>query len=221
MITPEKWERIRALFQSALERPPDERADFLREQSGGDESIRPRSPHRWSRRMLRRRGSSTARAARRAARTRPCSGAATCARQPARCVRDSSICSAPAGWARSIAPATRDSIAWWPSRCCRLISPATLAAASGSSARRTSSRKLTHPHICTLHDVGSASVAGRRGAVPGDGTAGGRDARDAARARAVAPGRRRCGAPSRLPRRSPRRTRSASCIAISSPPTSC
>ena len=40
MITPEQWERIRALFHSALERAPDERAEFLREHSGGDEAIR-------------------------------------------------------------------------------------------------------------------------------------------------------------------------------------
>ena len=40
MITPEQWERIRALFHSALELPPDERAEFLREHSGGDEAIR-------------------------------------------------------------------------------------------------------------------------------------------------------------------------------------
>ena len=40
MITPEQWERIRALFHNALELPPDERAEFLREHSGGDEAIR-------------------------------------------------------------------------------------------------------------------------------------------------------------------------------------
>src|SRR5262245_33095433 len=40
MIAPENWERIRALFQTALERPAEERAEFLREQSAGDESLR-------------------------------------------------------------------------------------------------------------------------------------------------------------------------------------
>ena len=48
--------------------------------------------------------------------------------------------SAPAEWARSIAPATRGSIARSPSRCSRATSQATRAAVSGSSARRGRSR---------------------------------------------------------------------------------
>jgi hypothetical protein len=40
MITPANWERIRALFQMALERSPDERARFVRERSEDDETIR-------------------------------------------------------------------------------------------------------------------------------------------------------------------------------------
>src|SRR5918993_155458 len=40
MISPSHWERIRALFQSALERAPDERAAFLRSQSSDDEILR-------------------------------------------------------------------------------------------------------------------------------------------------------------------------------------
>ena len=40
MTTPEKWERIAALFQRALALPRDERAEFLREQCGDDESVR-------------------------------------------------------------------------------------------------------------------------------------------------------------------------------------
>ena len=40
MNTPADWERIRALFQGALERPPDERARFVREHSASDEAIR-------------------------------------------------------------------------------------------------------------------------------------------------------------------------------------
>jgi hypothetical protein len=39
MITPGDWERIRALFQIALARPPDERARFVRVQSAGDDVI--------------------------------------------------------------------------------------------------------------------------------------------------------------------------------------
>jgi eukaryotic-like serine/threonine-protein kinase len=40
MTNPEKWERIGALFQRALELPLEERAEFLREQCGDDESVR-------------------------------------------------------------------------------------------------------------------------------------------------------------------------------------
>ena len=40
MTNPEKWERIGALFQRALELPLDERAEFLLEQCGDDESVR-------------------------------------------------------------------------------------------------------------------------------------------------------------------------------------
>ena len=40
MTKPEKWERIGALFQRALELPVDERAEFLRQQCGDDESVR-------------------------------------------------------------------------------------------------------------------------------------------------------------------------------------
>ena len=40
MISPSNWDRIRALFHAALERTPEERAAFLRAQSGDDEILR-------------------------------------------------------------------------------------------------------------------------------------------------------------------------------------
>ena len=40
MISPSNWEQIRALFHTALERAPDERAAFLRAQSSDDEILR-------------------------------------------------------------------------------------------------------------------------------------------------------------------------------------
>jgi eukaryotic-like serine/threonine-protein kinase len=40
MISPSNWEQVRALFDAALERAPDERAAFLRAQSSDDEIIR-------------------------------------------------------------------------------------------------------------------------------------------------------------------------------------
>jgi serine/threonine protein kinase/tetratricopeptide (TPR) repeat protein len=39
-VDPEKWERVKALFQSALERAPTEREGFLAQASGGDRSLR-------------------------------------------------------------------------------------------------------------------------------------------------------------------------------------
>ncbi len=39
MIAPAKWERVRALFHEALERPAQGRAQFLRDQSGGDDEL--------------------------------------------------------------------------------------------------------------------------------------------------------------------------------------
>ena len=40
MISPSNWEQIRALFHTALEHAPDERAAFLRSQSSDDEILR-------------------------------------------------------------------------------------------------------------------------------------------------------------------------------------
>src|SRR6202022_1214135 len=39
-MNPERYQRIQALLQSALERESDERASFLREACAGDESLR-------------------------------------------------------------------------------------------------------------------------------------------------------------------------------------
>ncbi len=40
MITPDQWERVRSLFRGALDRPSSERGSFLRAGSGGDEEVR-------------------------------------------------------------------------------------------------------------------------------------------------------------------------------------
>lgn len=39
-MTPERWQRIEELYHSALEQPPDERADWLAKTCAGDESLR-------------------------------------------------------------------------------------------------------------------------------------------------------------------------------------
>jgi hypothetical protein len=40
MRTPADWSRIRTLFQGALEVSPDQRTTFLRDRTGGDDTIR-------------------------------------------------------------------------------------------------------------------------------------------------------------------------------------
>jgi eukaryotic-like serine/threonine-protein kinase len=40
MITPEKWRQVRSLFHRAVELPPDQRASLVREESNGDDEVR-------------------------------------------------------------------------------------------------------------------------------------------------------------------------------------
>ena len=39
-MTPERWQQVKELFESALERAPDERLAFLEQACDGDESLR-------------------------------------------------------------------------------------------------------------------------------------------------------------------------------------
>ena len=39
-MKPERWQQVDGLFQAALEREPDERAAFISEACGGDDSLR-------------------------------------------------------------------------------------------------------------------------------------------------------------------------------------
>jgi eukaryotic-like serine/threonine-protein kinase len=39
-MTPERWQRVKELFEAALERVPAERSEFLREACGEDEALR-------------------------------------------------------------------------------------------------------------------------------------------------------------------------------------
>ena len=38
-MTPERWQQVKEIFQSAIERPADERAAFIRSQCAGDETF--------------------------------------------------------------------------------------------------------------------------------------------------------------------------------------
>ena len=162
MITPEQWERIRALFDSALELPPDERAEFLREHSGGDEAIRREATslveaHAQAEGFL---------------------------EPPALQVADGKDKDEDREAAPRLAPGSRLGVfeivdllgaggmgevyRARDTRLDRLVAVKVLSAdlAGDPRGRERFEReahiisKLTHPHICTLHDVGSASVQG-------------------------------------------------------------
>ena len=137
-------------------------------------------------------------------------------RNPTRTLPRSSPRSAPAAWARSIAPRFAARPRRRDQGDARSTCPRTPTSERASSARRARSRALNHPHICTLHDVG------REGdtdflvmeLVEGESLA---DRIARGRCRPT----RCCGSASRSPTRSTRRIAPASSIAISSPATSC
>jgi serine/threonine protein kinase len=153
MTNPENWERIGALFQRALELPQDERAEFLRQQCGDDESVRAEVASLVE------------------------------AHAEAEGFLDSPVPRAPGDVPR-LASGTRLGVfeilerlgaggmgevyRARDTRLDRLVAVKVLSAdlAGDPRGRERFEReahiisKLTHPHICTLHDVGSASVQG-------------------------------------------------------------
>lgn len=160
MITPANWERIRDLFHRALERPAEERAAFLRRETGGDEEIRVEvesllAAHPHAEGFL-------------SASPVGSIGAAD-----------------PAAAAPRFAPGTRLGVfeilgplgaggmgevhRARDTRLDRTVAIKVLLPdlASDPRGRERFERearaisKLTHPHICTLHDIGSALVDGR------------------------------------------------------------
>ena len=89
--------------------------------------------------------------------------------------------SAPAGWAKCIAPTIRRWDATSPSSFSRRASRRSGAASRGSNAKRTLLASLNHPHICAIYGV---EDAGRRPR-PGARARRGPDARRAAGQRAL------------------------------------
>ena len=103
-------------------------------------------------------------------------------------VRDRSNPSVPAVWARSTARVIRDSTAPSRSRCCRAISPSdprTRERFEREARARFEADPPAHLHALRRRLRGRGR---RRGAVPGDGVAGRRNARRPAQARAAAAG---------------------------------
>ena len=76
---------------------------------------------------------------------------------PASARTRSSPPSGPAGWARSIARATRRFIATSRSRCCPISSRATPTGSHGSRAKHRRLASLNHPNIAHIHGLEESS----------------------------------------------------------------
>ena len=153
MTDPEKWERIGALFQRALALPLHQRAEFLREQCGDDESVLAEvtslvEAHAEAEGFL----------------DRPVPPAPSDVPRLANGSRLGvfEILERLGAGGMGEVYRARDT------RLDRLVAVKVLSAdlAGDPRSRERFEReahiisKLTHPHICTLHDVGSASVQG-------------------------------------------------------------
>ena len=211
MISPSNWEQIRALFHAALDRAPDERAAFLRAQSSDETILREvaslLAAHADADALV-----AADRHESDAPSTQP--GALSPGTQLGPYVV---VCPLGAGAMGEVYRARDTNLR---RDVAIKVLPESLAANGDRLARFTREARtlavLNHPHIAQVHGF----EALRRCPGPGHGTGGGPGPRAARCARADAGRRGACGSRGRSPRRSRRRTRTASFTGISSPPTS-
>ena len=137
-MTPERWRQIEDLYHAAQKRNPAERAALL-------ECTDPEIRARVERMLDIESGSQIL--------DQPSAGLLADATEtvvaagPSSAPIRSNLRSAPAVWARSIAPSTPVLVAWLPSR-------SRPRATAGASNSKPAISTLNHPHICTLFDVG-------------------------------------------------------------------
>ena len=154
------WERIKEVFQDALDRPPHDRASWLARGAATIARCRRRSSRCWPR---------TSKPA--ALPTNHRSTSSTCSpprprlhrgqpraarRRPARRLRNSIAARRREGWARSTRRSIPGSNASSPSRCCLRISPRIAIATERFTREARAIASLDHAHICSLYDGGRA-----------------------------------------------------------------
>ena len=151
MTTPSSWEKVRAIFHRALDRPPDERAAFVHEQAGDDSLLRKEvesllAAHVEADRFLERSSSSheTPRLKR---------GARLGAFEIVGLIGTGGM-----GEVYRARDTRLDRTV-----AIKILSPDLVSDPRGRERFEREARvisKLAHPNICTLHDVGSAAADG-------------------------------------------------------------